>query len=121
MRVYETFAGQMSVDTHVPREVYRLALPARGPRAAVEMYTNRKESDPAYSTLDYRRDVSELNRGRTTPQAPTPDAHRLYFDLPGKAVAALKVICKRLNCDDEEAVSRALVHAARALEDGNDI
>jgi hypothetical protein len=85
------------------------------------MYVNRKEADARYSTLDYRRDVSELYRGKTSAYAPPPDLHRLFFDLPGKAISALKVICERLQCADEEAVSRALVYSARALEDGNDI
>lgn len=120
-RIFEHFGESLRVDTETPREVFRLALAAREPEAAVEMYTTRKDADPRYSTLDYRRDVSELNRGRTTPYAPAPATHRISFDLPGKAIAALKLICERLQCDDEEAVTRALVHSARALEDGNDI
>jgi hypothetical protein len=120
-RIFEEFGAEcLSTNIH-PREVYRLALTASNPRAAAEMYTNRKEQDARYSTLDYRRDISELNRGRTSVGAAPPDLHRLYFDLPGKAITALKFICERLQCDDEEAVSRALVYSARALEDGNDL
>ena len=120
-RIVETFGVTFVVNNETPREVYRLALTARDPHAAVEMYTTRKEQDARYSTLDYRRDISELNRGRTSVGAAPPDLHRLYFDLPGKAITALKFICVRLQCDDEEAVSRALVYSARALEDGNDL
>lgn len=121
-RIFEHFSGTPAfrVDTGTPREVFRLALAARDPQSAVEMYTNRKETDARYSTLDYRRDISELNRGRTSAANTSPDLHRLYFDLPGKALAALKTICERLQCDDEEGVSRALLYSARALEDGND-
>lgn len=63
----------------------------------------------------------EQVRARVAIEKGRPDTHRLYFDLPAKAIAALKLICERLQCDDEEAVTRALVYAARALEDGNDI
>ncbi len=120
-RIFETFGDECLSTNIYPREVYRLALTAREPERAVEMYVARKEQDARYSTLDYRRDISELNRGRTTPAAAPPGSHRLFFDLSGKAIAALKVICERLHCDDEEAVNRALVHAARSLEHGDDI
>jgi hypothetical protein len=120
-RIFEEFGNEIIVNNYLPREVYRLALTARDPRSAVEMYQNRKETDARYSTLDYRRDISELNRGRTDSEAPSPAAHRMYFDLSPKAISAIKLICDRLQCDDEEAVARALVYAARAVEEGRDI
>jgi hypothetical protein len=120
-RIYERFGGNI-VDNVSPREVYRLALTARDPQAAVDLYVVKKDGDARYSTADFRRDISELNRGKSNvPTLAARDLHRLHFDLPGKAIAALKVICDRLQCDDEEALSRALVYSARAVEDGNDI
>jgi hypothetical protein len=108
-RIYETF-GEQCLSTNIyPREVYRLALTAREPHSAVEMYAGRKAEDQSYSTLDFRRDVSELNRGRTTPEERAPDLHRLYFDLPAEAIAALNAICRRDSISDEEAIKRALV------------
>lgn len=117
-RIYETFGEEIVVNNNLSREVYRLALTAREPHAAVEMYVARREQDGRYSTADYRRDVSELNRGKTTPEASAPDLHRMFFDLPGEAVAALNSICRRDSISDEEAVKRALVAYAERREEG---
>lgn len=38
-----------------------------------------------------------------------PTLHRMTFELDDRAVAALNAICRRDSCDDEEAVTRALV------------
>jgi hypothetical protein len=77
-----------------------------------EVWLNRAQSKEL-STRELRASLREVKL------ASPPAVLRLTFELPRKAIEALKIICKSLDCSDDEAVARALVNYAADCEDGN--
>jgi hypothetical protein len=122
-RIYETFGSEIIVNNYLPREVYRLALTAKDPRGAVEMYAKRKAIDERYSTLDFRRDMSDVNKGKELrPEAVSDsDEREVTWGLRRHVLRDLKELADSLSCDHELAVSYAIKYAARAHKEGHDI
>jgi hypothetical protein len=107
-RIYETFASTPAFrgDTNTPREVYRLALSAPDPQAAVEMAAQKKAESPNYSTRDFRRDVEALNGGGNA-----EEVARLRYvtvGLDDEAWGDLMAVRTRIGCDSETAIKLAL-------------
>lgn len=121
-RIFETF-GEECLSTNIyPREVYRLALTASDPRAAVEMYAAKKAADEGYSTRDFRRDVARTDSGGREPDAPPEeDTFEVRWELTRSVLTEIPRLAEALSCDHELAVSYAIKYAAKALEEGRDI
>jgi len=122
-RIFETF-GEECLSTNIyPREVYRLALTAKDPHAAVETYAARKAEDERYSTLDFRRDMSDMNKGKEQrPEAVSDeDTREVTWELTREVLREVHQLSIALSCDHELAVSYAIKYAAKAVREGNDI
>jgi hypothetical protein len=122
-RIYETFGDEIIVNNYLPREVYRLALTVRDPRAAVETYAERKAADTRYSTLDFRRDLSAVNKAREPGGEPPSDSdtREVRWELTRAVLRELHEMAEALACDHELAVSYAVMYAAQALREGRDV
>lgn len=122
-RIFEEFGDEILAGKQSSREVYRLALCAKDPRAALAMWETKKACNAAYSKRDFWRDLSEAGRESEPREQADSDSHtyEVRWELTRPVLREMHEMSEALACDHELAVSYAIRYAAKALREGLDI